>query len=117
MNDDQVIYAHLVDYLKLKQIKLQKSGGIYSLVCPICKKEPATATIFLSSPSTIRCRNCKKPYNIVQIAQEIEPNYSEYTIDEIVYNLKNVLGLKVVTSKDEVEIDKIFDYYFSFNSN
>jgi len=111
MNDDQVIYAHLVDYLKLKQIKLQKSGGIYSLVCPICKKEPATATIFLSSPSTIRCRNCKKPYNIVQIAQEIEPNYSEYTIDEIVYNLKNVLGLKVVTSKDEVEIDKIFDYY------
>ena len=105
----QVILGRLIEYFKLKEMKYKKSGKIVMVSCPFCKKEPMSASI-IPNTSIVNCFNCKKKYNLLDIAIKTEQKFPATEEEQLQY-LKELLDIKVVTKVDELNIDKYLDFF------
>jgi hypothetical protein len=103
----QVILNHLLDYLKIKNVVIKKSGKVIMLECPFCKTQPLSANI-IPNTSVINCYKCNKKYNLMDLVKYIENKTNE---DEIYQYLKELLKIEVMTKKDEDELIKTLDFY------
>lgn len=106
--DKQIIEQYLVDYLKKKNIKFKKTGQVLMLQCPYCKKEPISA-IIPPRCNFINCFNCnakkKTIFDIIRI------EYPNFTDDEVIQHIKEILNLNIITKKDKEFIEKVLNFY------
>jgi len=105
----KIILNYLKAYLELKKIKMKKTGTIISLVCPFCGREDLTANI-IPNTSTIHAFCCKRKYDLIDIARKLD-NLEDKKDEEVLQYLKELLDIKVITKKDEDELEKHLDFY------
>lgn len=106
---ERLILSKLLDYFKLKDIKYKKTGKIIMLNCPYCNKDMMSAQI-IPNTHIVNCHNCHKKYNLIELASLLEKDFPTDKEEQLHY-LKKLLKLKITTSKDEEEINKILDFY------
>ena len=105
----RLIASKIYDYLKLKEWTLKKSGKLVMVKCPVCKKEPLTASI-IPNVNEVHCIPCNKDFSILDFVRIIEPQGT--LKDEEIYDyLKDLLNIKVQTKTDIDSNDTIFKMY------
>jgi len=110
VNYRTVISKHLLEYLKYQDIKVKKMGKTYMFVCPFCKEEKPSASILLPNRHFFQCWNCKKKYNLLQVARKLE-NYKKVSDEEVYQDIKEKLKIKINTKQDDKVLDKLLDFY------
>lgn len=106
----QSVENKIVEYLKLKNIKITQKGPTTIIDCPICNSE--NMCIKIPNIHKFNCHICKKSYNIFDFAKKIESNFPEIEQEQIHY-LKELLNIDIVTSIDEKNIDELLKFYES----
>jgi len=101
--------TNLLKYLKLRKIPYAGRGIIIRLMCPICKKTKDCANT-IPNTSKINCHFCKKHYTFLDIAKATEEKFPGDEESQIQY-LKELLDIKVMTKKDEENIEQYLDFY------
>jgi hypothetical protein len=110
----QIILRKVPEYLKLKNWKTQKSGKMFLLQCPYCKKDPVSANIIPYS-NKINCFECNKQFNLLDIVRQIETDKRQSSDEDIFYYLKTLLNIEVVTDKEITDIEDLLNKYQSYN--
>jgi len=105
----KIIKTYLLQYLKLRKISYRKSGKIVMISCPFCNQDKMTANI-IPNTHTINCFTCKKKYNLIDIAKKIETKFPDNE-EEQYHFLKELLKVKVMTKTDELNIEKVLDFF------
>ena len=101
----------LLQYLKLRNYPHDRRGKVINLRCPFCKKMPFTANI-IPNNYIIKCLNpiCGKTYNLLDIAKKVEEKFPNDEETQLQY-LKDLLDIKVMTKKDEKDMEEYLDFY------
>jgi len=114
--NEQIILSKLYEYLKKKNIKYKKIGRTSAtLKCMFCK----TGTMqVLPNTYKVNCFSCKPKetlghyYTLIDIARKVDNLDMEVHSDEdVLQHIKEELKINVMTKKDEIDIDKILDFY------
>ena len=101
--------TNLLKYLKLRNIPYAGRGKILRVMCPICKKTKDCANT-IPNTAKINCHFCKRNYTFLEIASKVEEKFPGDEESQIQY-LKELLDVKVMTKKDETNIEKYLDFY------
>ena len=80
----EIILTNLLEYLKLKNIPIKKSGKMVMLECPFCKTKPITA-MCIPNTSIVNCYICNKKYNLLDIAKKIEEKFPSTEDEQLQY--------------------------------
>ncbi len=102
------IEANLLDYLKLKQIKITKRGPTLIMDCPVCGA--SSVCVKIPNIQKFNCHSCKKSYDIFDFAKKLEPNFPK-TEEEQIHYLKELLNIDIVTSIDTKNIEELLKFY------
>lgn len=112
----QIILSKLIDYLKLKKVIMKKSGIIITFRCPFCNDIKADGSaMIIPNTHSINCLSCNpktsigRYYNLIDIARKIEK--IEGTDEEVLFKLKELLNVKVITKTDEIQLEDYFKLY------
>lgn len=104
-----VAYNKLMDYLILKKWEFTKSGKLIMVKCPICEREPFTAQK-IPNVDKINCFKCGK-FTIIDFVRKIEPKFKSSTEEVIIKHIRDLFGLKLVTTNEQDDIKKLFQKY------
>lgn len=108
---EKIIKDKLLDYLKLKKIKLKKNGKVYTFECPFCHQ---TATTIPCNKHEANCMSgCNKYYNVLDFARKLD-NLEDKEDKDVYQFLKSLMKLDVTTSK---ELENILDYLKFYEKN
>ncbi len=108
--NEQIISSNLEKYCRKKNIKIKKYGNAKMLDCPFCGSNMSAQII--PSSSKINCLDCGEYYSLLDIARKKDYNGDKNIKDsEIIYQIKEELGLEIVTDKDEEKINTLLDFY------
>lgn len=106
-----IVLGHLLDYFRLKNIPMKKSGKTLMLNCPVCNAEPHTANK-IPNVYRIHCFKCKKSYDLIDISRHVD--HADNASDEVViHHLKELLNINITTKTDEKRINTLLDFYES----
>jgi len=103
-----IIESKILDYLKIKRIKVTKKGPTLIIDCPVCKGEQVC--IKIPNVHKFYCHTCQKGYTIFDFAIELEKKYPDNEKEQIHF-LKELLNIDIITSIDEENIEKILKFY------
>jgi hypothetical protein len=108
----QQILSKIPEYLKKKKYPHKKYGKLIIILCPFCKENSLTARI-IPHTSKMKCLNpkCNKKFTLASIVREHEKKFKNQSKENIVYYLKDLLNINVLTKKDEKEIQEWFDFF------
>lgn len=115
MDYKEAVLSKIIDYLKLKKIKYEGRGKTIQFLCPFCKDKSLTAQV-VALTSLIKCLSPKclrkgKKFTLASIVRYYEKDKNEWTKEQIIQYLKDLLKVKAITKQDQEEIDKLFDRY------
>jgi hypothetical protein len=103
-----VFEAHLLQYLEaVGGVKITKPKSVNVFVCPLCKTNPASASV-LVPVNIYNCLSCKVKGKIFDIVRKLEKDKKDYTDEEIMHYLKELLKLDCDIKSD---IDKVLEFY------
>lgn len=87
-----------IEYLELKLEGFKKDRKLFT--CPECKQ--VLANFIPHSPiKAVHCHGCSKHLgDIFDIVKIVEPDKIDYTPDELIYYLKELLEVDLITKKD-----------------
>jgi len=103
-----IIENKLLEYLKLKGIKITKRGPTLLIDCVFCKAEQLC--IKIPNVNKFNCHACKKNYDIFDLAKKLENKFPSKEIEQIHY-LKELLKIEMVTKIDEDNTEKLLKFY------
>jgi len=114
-NQDKILY-YLIDYLKIKvkDFKINTRIKIKPFLCPFCKNSHLTANI-IPNTNKLHCHKCHKTYgNLLNIVRLLEKDKKDFTDEEIICYIRDLLKLDIKTEK---EIEEILNFYEKNNFN
>jgi len=114
MMHKEIIGKKILDYLDYQKWHYKKSGSIVITKCPICKKEPDSASI-MSTLNTVHCIPCDETLTICDLVRIFEPDYDDKPDDEIYAYLKNLFKLDVYVEAAEKKQTEILNFYSKNN--
>jgi len=104
----QIVESKLLEYLKLKNIKITKRGPTLIIDCPICNAEQRC--IKIPNVNKFNCHVCQKRYDIFDFAKKLETEYPNNEKEQLHY-MKELLNLNIVTSIDKEYTEKLLEFY------
>jgi len=105
---EQIIESKLLEYLKLRNVKITKKGPTLIVDCPLCKAEQMC--IKIPNIHKFSCHACQKKLNIFDFAKAIEEKIPTDE-KELIHYLKEILKIEAITEIDEENIDKVLEFY------
>ncbi len=110
----KAILSKIPEYLKKFKIPHEARGKVLNMQCPFCQDKALTAQ-GVASTHLINCLNpqCKRKdkFTLISIVKHTESDKKDWDNEQIVQYLKELFQVKVLTPKDQTEIDKWFNYY------
>jgi len=110
----KAILSKIPEYLKKFKIPHEARGKVLNMQCPFCQDKALTAHV-VASTHLINCvaPTCKRKdkFTLISIVKHTESDKKEWDNEQIVQYVKELFQVKVLTPKDQQEIDKWFNYY------
>lgn len=110
----KAILSKIPEYLKKFKIPHEARGKVINMQCPFCKDKALTAQV-VAQTHLINCLNplCnrKEKFTLISIVKKTEVDKKDFENEKIIQYIKELFQVKVVTPKDQSEIDKWFNYY------
>jgi len=111
MSARNLILGKIIDYCKSVKWEYKKSGNTIMLKCPFCEGDEDKLTVnVIPNTYKMRCFTCKKTFTLLEAVPIIEEENFDND-DAVLQFIKNKLGLKVETKKDEQDLDTILSFY------
>ncbi len=105
------VKSYLIQYLKYKNIDLQKRGSILMFKCPFCNTEPDSVSLQVNSDfAKCHAPDCIGTFDIFDCCRFLD-NMQEQEPDDIIEHIKTVLELDIQTTKEKEKIDKVLSFY------
>ena len=106
----KIIAEKLFEYLKLKEWDIKKSGKLVMAKCPVCKKEPLTASI-IPNVNEVHCIPCNIDIDIIEFVKILEPEYAKKIDEDIYTHLKELFNINIQTKKNDDDNTALFNMY------
>jgi len=106
----RLINSKIYEYLKLKEWTLKKSGKLVMVKCPVCNKDPMSASV-IPNVNVVHCIPCNKDFDIIDFVKIIEAEFSSKSDEDIYTHLKEILDIKIQTQNDNDNNAKLFEMY------
>jgi len=105
-------HQYLRDYLKYKEVKTKKTGGMLHLDCPSCGQKDG-ANVPPNQPF-ISCLACGVKLDLFDVIRMHEDDMMDKSDDECFSLLNEILDLKVITEKTKRDFLDICNAYEKF---
>lgn len=104
MTNKEKLLLYILEYLKLKikDFKIDNRGKQKVFNCPICNQE--YSCILIPNVYKVRCFKCNKTFgNIFDLVKLLEEDKKDFTEEQLIIYLRNVLNLQEIKTDNELE--------------
>jgi len=106
-----IIESYIIPYLQKFNYKVKKPLDAFD--CPFCGTAKSAQVV--PGSYGLNCHNCQplkkinRLYNIVDVVKKLENK--DYTEEEVYQIVRKLFDVKVITKKDEEDLEKYLNYY------